>query len=112
MAIANVEFGEVAFADRSSGAINGTCFRSQALSISGSEAETTGAVSAAEIAAGVCVARVQTDDTACYVAVGSAPNADLTQRTGASSARRLIPAGGFVELKVVLGDLVAVKGLA
>ena len=112
MAVANVELGAVAFADRADGAINGTCHRSEALTISGTEAELATAVSTAEVQAGVCVARVQTDDTACYVAVGSAPDTTFTQKTSASSARRLIPAGGYIELQVIAGDKVAVKAVA
>lgn len=112
MAIANVELGAVAFADRAAGAVNGLCHRSEALAISGSAATLATAVTAHEVAAGVCVARVQTDDTACYVAVGSTPNPDATTRTSASSARRLLPIGAAIELSVVAGDKVAVKAVA
>jgi hypothetical protein len=112
MAIANVELGAVAFADRAAGAINGTCLRSEALAISGSAATLAAAVSTEEIRAGVCVARVQTDDTACYVAVGSTPSPDAVVKTSATSARRLVPAGGYIELQVVAGDKVAVKAVA
>jgi hypothetical protein len=112
MAIASVELGSVAFADRSSGAINGVCHRQESLTISGSEAELATAVTTAEVKAGVQVARIQTDDTACYAAIGSAPDTTATAKTAATSARRLVPAGGSIELPVVAGDLVAVKAVA
>lgn len=108
MAIASVELGKVAFHDRPSGAINGPCIRSEELTVSGSTATLATAITTSEIMLGVIVARVATD-TACYVAVGPTPDPDATVRTDLTTAGRLIPANGWIELPVSGGDKVAVK---
>jgi hypothetical protein len=90
--------------------IFGACLRQQTLAISGSTTTLTTAVTAAEITAanGDLVARVVTDDTGCYVAKGTTPDPTAASATGATTARRWIPAGGEFVMRLVEGDKVAV----
>lgn len=108
MATASVELGKVGFSDRDSSSINDTCIRSENLTISGTQATSTTAVTAAELRNGMQIARVATD-TDCYVCVGSTPDTTAVAVTAATSARRLLSAGASIELPVAAGDKVAVK---
>jgi len=107
MATASVELGKVSYNRE----LHGACVRQESLTISGTEAELATAVTAAETAAGVEMARVATD-TACYVAVGSAPDTTATTATNATTARRLIPAGWIFDTPIGIGEKVAVKAIA
>ena len=106
MATASIELGKVGYNRE----LHGRCIRQESLTISGSEAELATAVTAAEVAAGVEMVRVSTD-TACYVAIGSAPDTTATAATGATTARRMIPAGFVFDTPIGIGDLIAVKAL-
>lgn len=106
MATASVELGKVSYNRE----LHGRCIRQESLTISGTEAELSAAVTAAEVAAGVEMARVVVD-TICYVAVGSAPDTTATAATNATTARRMIPAGYLFETPIGIGDLIAVKGI-
>lgn len=111
-ALASVELGGTARPDGSGSSINGECLRQETLAISGSTATLATAVTPAEANAGVVVARIQTDDAACYVAIGETPDPTATTKSKATRARRLIPAGGSIELPIVVGEKVAVKSTA
>jgi hypothetical protein len=106
MATASVELGKVSYNRE----LHGRCIRQESLTISGSEAELATAVTAAEVAAGVEMARISVD-TVCYVAVGSAPDTTATAATNATTARRMIPAGFVFDTPIGIGDLVAVKAI-
>jgi hypothetical protein len=111
-ATASVEIGAASKFRLGGAAIHGRCLQQEALTISSSTATIATAVSAAINSAGGCVARIQTDDTACYVAVGITPDPTLTAASAASSARRMIPAGGIVEVEIGIGEKVAVKAVS
>jgi hypothetical protein len=109
MAIASVEIGTASLNRMGGAAIHGRCLQQESLAISASVATLATAVSAALDQAGACVARVTTDDTACYAAVGVTPDPTATTATAASSARRLVPAAGSIEMVIGIGEKVAVK---
>lgn len=108
MAIASVEIGGVDFKTYGGSSINGSCQYQEALTISGTAATMANAVTAGQVAAGACVARVAVD-TDCYAATGSAPDPTAATKTVTSSARRYVQAGSSIELLVVVGDKIAVK---
>jgi hypothetical protein len=94
-------------------AIHGRCLFSEVLAIG---AEVTGtAVTAAMLAnagSGGGVARISTDDTACYVAIGATPDADAATATTLTSARRYLGAGLTVDLPIRFGEAVCVKAVS
>jgi hypothetical protein len=110
MANASVEIGKVVHVPKEG--IHGACLVQETLAISGAAATLANAVTAAQVSAGAVVARITTDDTACYAATGTTPDPDAVTSSATTSARRLIPAGGTIELAVYAGDKVAVKAVA
>jgi hypothetical protein len=106
MATASIELGKVSYNRE----LHGRCIRQESLTISGSEAELATAVTAAEVAAGVEMARISVD-TVCYVAIGSAPDTTATVATNATTARRMIQAGWMFDTPIGIGDLIAVKAI-
>lgn len=111
MAIASVEIGTVVRGEGGS-SIHGLCLAQESLTVSGTTATLAAAVTQAQVDAGAKVFRVSTDDAACYVAVGSTPDPTAVSRTAATSARRLIPAGGTIEMPAQAGDKVAVRAVS
>lgn len=117
MAIASIELGLIGLEGRGS-PINGGCLAQEQESI-GVEVTTTLAVTTAHQAAAAAsgqsaalIWRITTDDTAAYVAAGGTPDADaLVEVEGITSARRLVPPGGTIELPAPLGSKVCVKAV-
>jgi len=83
------------------------CSASEVLPISGTQAN--GAIVGA---AGKTIARVTTDDTACYLAVGTTPDCTRTTDNSASSARRFVGAGQSIDIAVLSGWKVSVKAVS
>lgn len=110
MAIASVEISWVKSVASCDVQVHAKCVRQETLAISGSTATLATAVTAAELAEslGSGVARVASDDTGCYVAVGTTPDPTATTATAATSARRYLPAGGEITLPIAAGEKVAV----
>lgn len=110
MAIASVEISWVKPVASVDVQVHAKCVRQEQLAISGSTATMASAVASADLAEslGAGVARVASDDTGCYVAVGTTPDPTLTAATAVSSARRYLPAGGEITLPIAVGEKVAV----
>jgi hypothetical protein len=109
MATASVEIGGVDLKGIGS-SIHGQCQYQESLTVSASQATQSVAVTAAQVTAagGVLLGRLATD-TDCFFAVGSTPDATATAKTSATTAKRLLSAGGSIELSVSAGDKFAVK---
>lgn len=107
MATAYVEYGHPALKSPYGSSIHGPCLASEALVISGSAALGT-ALTALQAGTDQLVARVTTDNTACFVAVGTTPNPAAVVQGGGSNARRYVPAGGSLDLPVTVGQRVGV----
>jgi len=111
MAVAYVSYHQVALTGAPyASSVLGRSVYSAELTIGGSEQES--AVLATTMGVAVVVARVTTDDTACYVATGTAPDTTVTARTAASSARFYLGAGATVEFELLYGERVAVKAVS
>lgn len=107
MAIASIEIGRAYEGQRSS--INGPCRLQEQLTVTSGVTTTTSAFSSIEPG---LVARISTDDTGCYVAIGTTPDPTLTtESSGVSTARRWLPAAASIELPIGNGQKVAVRGL-
>lgn len=109
MATASVELGDINSSKDNS--FHGRCARQESLTISGSTATLATAVTQAEVTAGNKLCRVATD-TACYWAIGSTPDPTATTATSATTARRLLPAGGSIEFILSQGEKVAVRAVS
>lgn len=83
------------------------CAASEVLAISASQAN--GAIVGGS---GKTVARITTDDTACYLAIGTAPDCTLATASGASTARRYLPAARTIEIAMLSGWKVSVKAVS
>lgn len=108
MATASIEIGSVDLRSQGGSSINGRCQYQESLAISGSTATMTNAVTAAQAAAGALVARVVVD-LDCYFAVGTTPDPTVTAMTAVTSARRLVPAGSWLEAMIGVGEKIAVQ---
>jgi len=112
MASAYIEYAVAALpapAGLSSGAgssVHGKCAASEVLTISGTQADGTVAG-----AAGKTYARITTD-TACWVAIGSAPDTTATVATATSNARRVMLAVTSIDVALGTGQKVSVKALS
>lgn len=106
MAIASIEIGRAYQGQASS--INGDCMLQEELTVTSGANTTTAAF--AFIEAGY-VARISTDATGCYVAVGTTPLPTATTKTSTTTARRWLPAAASIELPIGDGMKVAVRGL-
>lgn len=106
MATLHCEFAIPALRSSYASSIHGRCALYEALTISGTRDETD-AVTAIMVGNADLVARLYAD-TACFVAVGSAPDETATAATGQTSAKRFIPAGGEIALPVQVGDKISV----
>jgi len=105
MAVAYIEYCTTRPMDGS--AIADRALYVEALTISGTTA------TAASAATGEArVVHIQTDDTACYAAVGTTPDPTATTATTATTIRRYIPAGSFRDLPIAVGQSVAVKAVS
>lgn len=113
MANAYVEIGRGLTPDHEGSSIHGRCLFSEVKAI-GAETTTT-VVTAAMVGnagSGGGVARITTDDTACYIAVGTTPDADATTATADTSARRYIGAGQTLEQPIGVGQSIAIKAVS
>ena len=106
MAIASIEIGRASQMQASS--INGRCIVQEQLAVATGVTNTTAALSSSEPG---LVARIATDDTGCYVAIGTTPDPTATADTAATTARRFLPAAASIELPFGGGLKVAVRGL-
>jgi hypothetical protein len=108
VAIASVEISGVDFAGTINGPIYGKCTRQESLTISGTTATMSTAISDSDNPAyyGTIVARLCADAN-CYYAIGSSPDPTRTTSNSSSSARRFLPAGE-ISLTMSLGQKLAV----
>lgn len=107
MAIASIEIGRAYQGQMSS--INGPCRAQAELTVTSGATTTTSAFS--DIEPGL-VARISTDSTGCYVAIGTTPDPTATtESSGVTTARRWLPAAASIELPFGNGQKVAVRGL-
>lgn len=106
MAIASIEIGRAYQGQATS--INGDCVAQEQLTVTSGVTNTTAAF--AQIDPGL-VARFATDDTGCYVAVGTTPDPTATAKTAATTARRFLPAAASLELPIGKDMKAAVRGL-
>lgn len=105
MANASIEYGKIASAGSINQQVHADCVKQETLAISGTTA--TGAVVVAAVDA-INLVRIATDDTGCFVAVGSTPDPTAQTQTGATTAKRYVPAGGVLEMPILAGQKVAV----
>lgn len=107
MAIASVEIGRAYQGQMSS--INGDAIVQEELAVASGTTNTI-ATAVASIEPGL-VARIATDSTGCYVAVGTTPDPTATAKSSTTTARRFLPAAASIELPIGTGMKVAVRGL-
>lgn len=107
MTIASIEIGRASQGQASS--INGICVQQEQLTVASATTNTmSNAVTSLEPG---LVARIATDDTGCYVAIGTTPDPTATANTSATTTRRFLPAAASIELPIAAGMKVAVRGL-
>ena len=106
MATLHVEFGLVALKRPNGSSIHGNAVYYEALAISVSAA-TGAAATAVQVGNADMVARLSTD-TFCFFAVGSAPDPTATAATGATSAKRVLPAGSGITVPITAGQKISV----
>lgn len=110
MAKASVEIGGVSLNGAGSAggsSINGRAVYQEDLAISGTTATMVSAVTAAQISSGANIARIATD-TDCYFAIGTVPDPTAASSSAATSARRFLSAGSYLEQVIAAGEKVAV----
>src|SRR5262245_49657480 len=107
MTIASIEICRASQEQVSS--INGDCVAQAELTVASGVTNTTAAFSSSLPG---LIARIATDDTGCYVAIGTAPDPTaLTGNTPTTTARRFLPAAASIEIPIRNGMKVAVRGL-
>lgn len=106
MATASVEIGPIS--DRGNNSFHGRCVRQESLTISGSTATLATAVTADEAGGGAVLSRLSVD-TDCYFALGTTPDPTATAATAATTARRLLCAGCWIDVLLAVGEKMAVK---
>lgn len=106
MAKAYIEYCLIS--DQEGSKIPGKCVYASDVDIGTTASTATAPLTVAQFSAGARLVKIQNDDTACYMAIGSTPDPTATTETGATSIRRYISAGAVDLFPLAVGDRVSV----